>query len=105
MASSLPNSPLLPGGWRGERGASSRSCHLTKAGRIGLRLRLACVRHERVRRQKGEGVFPGPIPSKLADRGSGEPGKDLRGLAVVVVVSEYVPQSCSQSVGYAPESL
>ncbi len=96
------------GGWPDARLPTPdprRSRHLTKAGRIILRRRLAGVRHERIRRQKGEGVLPGRIPSEFADRSAGEPSKDLRRVAVVVVVSERFLQSRSQNVGNAPKSL
>ena len=42
---------------------------------------------------------------QLADRDLGQAGKDYRGLTIVVVVSEYMQQSCSQSVGNASKSL
>ena len=82
-----------------------RSRHLPKTRRINFRRRLARVRHKRIRRQERERVFSGRITTKLTDCGSREPRKDLGGVAGVVVVSEYLLQSRSQSVGNAPKSL
>ena len=61
--------------------------------------------HKGISGQERERVLPGRVPAKLADRDSGQAGKDYRGLTIVVVVSEYMQQSCSQSVGNAPKSL
>ncbi len=82
-----------------------RSHHPSQTGRISLSRRLASVRHKGISGQERERVLPGRVPAKLADRDSGQAGKDYRGLTIVVVVSEYMQQSCSQSVGNASKSL
>ena len=101
-------SPTRGGGWPDSRPPTPdprRSHHLPKTRRIHFRRRLAGVRHKRIRRQERERVFSGRITTKFTDCGSSEPRKDLGGVAGVVVVSEYLLQSRSQSVGNAPKPL